>query len=223
MKVTTKRFLAACLMVLATGISHAAIITTDRVTISYTSNWLTPTVHDDNAVTFNYPDTAVYEAYSSPLWIDKRVLEFNVLPGYKLTGKMHLLVNATVLGNNPDISLAGVGAGFDVLEPWCKQCGMFDATIISTARTGSRTEQGNVIEFSTETSSAAGLYDRLLMYFIIDGSLQQFDTRLKFNSVTITAEAVPTSTVPELPAAALMLAGLTLLAARRTRHSANVS
>ncbi|KQQ31975.1 hypothetical protein ASF61_16700 [Duganella sp. Leaf126] len=200
------KYLPALLFAAAAGLAHAAG---------------SPAA---TAVTYDFAYAPVYTPSwdGSGMWIDKMVFEMQAPAGFALTGKMNATLDATYSLGEATEGNAYVDLSFDVLVPYCDQCGPYSSELVGTGHSGTLTDDGSALHYATESSVASGQYNRVLIYEIVVGQLPSyFSGHIQFNGIRFTAETValdagvnqpPTaSAVPELPPGVMMALGLGML------------
>ena len=202
----SKLFCALALTATSTGLAHAGTLQTPTFSISY-ADWLTPISSQGNSFTFAYTPTPIVTGYD--LWIDKEVFTFKSLPHYALTGQMGYAFAATYVGSQGTADLGGTIGSF---IPHCPDhCGLYDSDQLALSGSGTFTDNGSTVQYKADSLPASGAYDQLFLAGSMYASINV--GQLTLQTITVSAESVQTSPVPEMPPAAMLALGLAVLGA----------
>ena len=220
-KLISKFLCAIALSISAVSIAPAATVQSSDLKMRFDDDLFSSVSQQGDSFTLSFLRGSIWAPDGDiVLAIDRYAFDFSAQPGYALTGKMSVQLDATYrLDASVDAS-AQMWLGFDVILPFCDACGPYDGALLNSANgsASSTSENTGSLSINTGNTPANGNYDRLIMYVVNDFMLTRGDGQINFNSITFTAEtvpvsAVPISAVPELPPFVMLAIGLAFLGA----------
>lgn len=213
--------LAVAALAAQAGPAHAELMTGSHAT--FDSRGYTPVSVVGDTFTVS---SGTYSQNGSgfPLF-DRASMQFVAQQGYYLTGKFHVVMDISYAMPDQIFNRAlDIYAGYDVLYPPCLQCGPFDSAFIGYSNgyaIGKEAEGVLHLDYGNDTA-VAGTYERLFFASVLYASFNELYGQFRVDSYAITVQTMAlTSAVPELPPAAMLGAGLGVLAlyARRRQRS----
>ena len=213
------RLLCAIALAVSTlGSAQAAVVAATGSTVKYDDSEFSPVSQAGNSFTFDFAGKATYKPDGD--WREAHDiygLLFTALPGYTLTGKMSVQVDASYTLNGQANAGVYMSSHINTIVPvpGCVGCGLYDGDVVSfsTGYASSISGPSGTLTVSSGSTPALGAYNSLFMYLADDYFLFNSYGTIQLNSITFTAEAVPLSAVPELPPIAMLAAGLALIGA----------
>ena len=213
--------LAVTALTAQAGLAHAEVMTGSHATFDPRGYTPVSVVGDTFTVS-----SATYSQNGSPFpFLDRASMQFIAQEGYYLTGKFHVVMDISYSMPDQIFNRAlDISAGYDALYPPCEQCGPFDSALVGYGNgyaSGRESEGVLHLDYGNDTA-VTGTYERLFFASFLYASFNELYGQFRVDSYAITVQTMPlASAVPELPPAAMLGAGLAVLAlyARRRQRS----
>ncbi|MET0322652.1 MAG: hypothetical protein ABW069_18185 [Duganella sp.] len=192
-----------------TGMARADVLAGDHVTFD-TGRQTGIGVAGDTFTLSDVPFTQDGPGFYFNEWL----FELKAAEGYYMTGNFHVAMEVRYTIPEPFESRSlSIAQAYVVLWPPCAPCGPgYSERVDRGSGSAEGTEADGVLHLDFGNTAATGAYDRLYFATLTLGSFRELQGQFQVTSYAVTVETRPlTSTVPELPPAALLGAGFGLL------------
>jgi hypothetical protein len=204
------RLLFAVAVLLAhTSVVRADVLAGDHVTFD-TGRLNGVSVAGD---TFTLSDVP-YTQDGPGFYFNEWLFELTAAEGYYMTGNFHISMEVRYTIPEPIMARSlFITQAYVVLWPPCAPCGPnYSEQVDRGSADAEGTEAEGMLHLDFGNTAAAGAYNRLYFSTLTLGAFQELQGQFQVTSYAVTVDTRPlASTVPELPPAALLGAGLGLL------------